>query len=152
VPVARSPAQFSYTDPGASRACTLAAGRRSFGWEATLGSSDLLTVDVDTRGDAVVASVRGELDLATVPVLRERLDSIASGPASPLVVDLSGVTFIGSAGLALLVDVHSHCREHGIELAVVASGSVVPRAIQVTALDQVFSVHTSLNAAIGDPT
>lgn len=117
-----------------------------------MGSSDLLTVDVDTRGSAVVVSVRGELDLATVPVLRDRLDSMGevSESPSPLVIDLSAVTFIGSAGLALLVDLHNRCGERGTRLALVATGSVVPRAIQITALDQVFSVHGNLDDAIGD--
>ena len=116
-----------------------------------MGSSDLLTVDIDTRGTAVVVSVRGELDLATVPVLRTRLEAVGevSDSPSPLVVDLSAVTFIGSAGLALLVDLHNKCTEGGTPLALVATGSVVPRAIQVTALDQVFAVHTTVEAAIG---
>lgn len=115
-----------------------------------MGSSDLLTVDVDTRGSAVVVTVRGELDLATVPVLRDRLDSMAPGAPSPLVIDLSAVTFIGSAGLALLVDMHNKCSERGTSLAVVAAGTVVPRAIQVTALDQIFAVHATVEAALGD--
>ena len=117
-----------------------------------MGSSDLLTVDVDARGSAVVVAVRGELDLATVPVLRDRLDSVAelSAAPSPLAVDLSGVTFIGSAGLALLVELHNTCRERGIPMALVATGSVVLRAIHVTALDQVFSVHASLADALGE--
>ncbi|MGH3761101.1 STAS domain-containing protein [Actinophytocola sp.] len=116
-----------------------------------MGSSDLLTVDIDARGTAVVVSVRGELDLATVPVLRDRLDSVGevSAEPSPLVIDLSAVTFIGSAGLALLVDQHNRCQDRGIPLELVATGSVVPRAIQVTALDQVFSVHDTVDEAIG---
>ena len=118
-----------------------------------MGSSDLLTVDVGARGSAVVVSVSGELDLATVPVLRERLDGVpeVSSAPSPLVVDLSGLTFIGSAGLALLVDLNNQCVERGVLLALVANGTVVPRAIQVTALDQVFSVHPSLDDALGTP-
>lgn len=118
-----------------------------------MGSSDLLTVDVDARGSAVVVSVRGELDLATVPVLRERLESVheISSVPSPLVMDLSGLTFIGSAGLALLVDLNNQCVERGVLLALVATGTVVPRAIQVTALDQVFSVHQSVDEALGTP-
>jgi anti-sigma B factor antagonist len=116
-----------------------------------VGSSDLLTVDIDTRGSAVVVSVRGELDLATVPVLRDRLDTVGevSDAPSPLVVDLSAVTFIGSAGLALLVDLHNKCTGRGTPMALVATGSVVPRAIQVTALDQVFAMHGSVEDAIG---
>jgi anti-sigma B factor antagonist len=118
-----------------------------------VGSSDLLTVDMDARGSAVVVSVRGELDLATVPMLREQLESVheISPVPSPLVVDLSGLTFIGSAGLALLVDLNNQCVERGVLLALVATGSVVPRAIQVTALDQVFSVHASVDEALGTP-
>ena len=134
---------------------SLYANRRlSVGREANVGSSDLLTVDIVARGSAVVVSVRGELDLATVPVLRGRLGSVDEVSASPsaMVVDLSEVTFIGSAGLALLVDLHNRCGERGIPLAVVATGSVVPRAIQVTALDQVFSVYGTLDEAIGDAT
>jgi anti-anti-sigma factor len=117
-----------------------------------VGSSDLLTVDIGTRGSAVVVAVRGELDLATVPVLRERLDSLdeVSTSPSPLVVDLSALTFIGSAGLALLVDLHNKCKERDIPLALVVTGSVVPRAIQVTALDQVFSVYGTVDEAIAD--
>jgi anti-sigma B factor antagonist len=115
-----------------------------------VGSSDLLTVDIGTQGGAVVVAVSGELDLATVPVLRERLDSLeeVSTAPSPLVVDLSALTFIGSAGLALLVDLHNKCTERDIPLALVATGSVVPRAIQVTALDQVFSMHGTVEEAI----
>jgi anti-anti-sigma factor len=116
-----------------------------------VGSSDLLTVEVGTRDGAVVVSVRGELDLATVPVLRERLDSLGDVATAPsrVVIDLTGVTFIGSAGLALLVEQHAKCAERNVVLVVVASGSVVPRAIQVTALDQVFAVHETVDAAIG---
>jgi anti-anti-sigma factor len=115
-----------------------------------VGSSDLLTVDIDARGSAVVVSVGGELDLATVPVLRDRLASLESASSSPdpLVIDLSSVTFIGSAGLALLVEVHNRCSERGMSLAIVAAGSVVPRAIQVTALDRVFAVHPTVDEAL----
>lgn len=115
-----------------------------------MSSSDLLTVDIDTCGSAVVVSVRGELDLATVPVLSDGLESVGEVSSAPssLVVDLSAVTFIGSAGLALLVELHNQCTERGTPLAVVATGSVVPRAIQVTALDQVFAVHATVEEAL----
>jgi anti-sigma B factor antagonist len=113
-----------------------------------VSSAELLTVRIDTRGSAVVVAVRGELDLATVPVLRERLDEVGDRPAAPLVVDLSEVRFIASAGLALLVDLQHRCDERGVTLAVVATGSVVPRAIQVTALDQVLSVYPTVDEAV----
>lgn len=115
-----------------------------------MDSSDLLRVDIAARGRAVVVSVEGELDLATVPILRERLGEVGdvSDSPSPLVVDLSAVTFISSSGLALLVDLNNRCGERGVRLGVVTTGSVVPRAIQVTALDQILAIHATVDQAI----
>lgn len=113
-----------------------------------MGSSDLLDVAVATRGAGVVVTVRGELDLATAPILREQLSTVDKD-AARVVVDLSAVTFIGSAGLALLVEAHNECAGRGASLAVVATGTVVPRAIEITSLDEVFEVHPTAEAALG---
>jgi hypothetical protein len=65
--------------------------------------ADVLRVRPEKRGDAVVVHVAGELDLASAPVLDELLVEAEAGDVSlvPLVLDLTGVTFMASAGLAL---------------------------------------------------
>jgi anti-anti-sigma factor len=81
-------------------------------------------------GDTVVVSVAGELDLASAPQLRAYLvDNTASRPAH-LALDLSEVTFLGSHGLAVLIDAHEGLEDiHGeLHLTGVATNPSVQRA------------------------
>ena len=72
------------------------AGTRA---EATPTRLDVRRVDHPL---GVVLTLGGELDLATVPVLQERLDHARRGKAA-VVIDLSRLRFIDSSGLDLLV-------------------------------------------------
>lgn len=60
------------------------------------------SVRVRRVAGATVVTVVGEVDLDTAPELEFRLMDAADGP-EPLVVDLTGVTFFASAGLACLL-------------------------------------------------
>ena len=83
---------------------------------------DLLTVDQELVDGAVVLHLRGEIDMATGPLLDERLAravTVATPPA-PLVVDLSKVQHLGSVGVALLTACHRRCQASGIPMRIVA--------------------------------
>ena len=56
------------------------------------------------NGDRATVSVRGELDLATKPVLVEALAAVVAGGARHVVVDMSGVSFVDSTGLAAILE------------------------------------------------
>jgi anti-sigma B factor antagonist len=63
-----------------------------------------LGLSISQRGEVPVLAITGEVDLATVPRLRDQLVRIASDhPGVPVVADLDGVTFIDSTGLGVLV-------------------------------------------------
>ena len=71
---------------------------------------------------AVVLRLRGEIDMATGPLLDEQLAravTVATPPA-PLVVDLSKVQHLGSVGVALLTACHRRCQASGIPMRIVA--------------------------------
>ena len=83
---------------------------------------DLLTVDQEIVDGAVVLHLRGEIDMATGPLLDEQLTravTVATPPA-PLVVDLSKVQHLGSVGVALLTACHRRCHAQGIPMRIVA--------------------------------
>ena len=65
-----------------------------------------LTVEVRHEPDHVLVKVAGEVDIATVPQLQERLTSLAAS-GRPLIVDLLEVTFIDASGLGVLAGVAS---------------------------------------------
>jgi anti-sigma B factor antagonist len=92
-------------------------------------------VDVRRQAATVVVAPRGEIDLAAVGVLRAELDSIASRDV--LVLDLRGVSFMDSAGIALVVDEHRRAQHEGFEFRVPARrGHQVRRSFDVTGLSR----------------
>lgn len=108
----------------------------------TEADSDL-TVTVTTPDSATIAlHVRGDVDMVTAPVLAEHVRQQRGTSIGTLVIDLAGVTFLGSAGLAVLAEAHVACRDRGVELRVVATSPMVLRPIQVTGLDTLLTIVT----------
>jgi anti-anti-sigma factor len=105
-----------------------------------------LTVRTVSEGVTVVA-VSGEVDMLTAPQLRAdvlpHLDE-----SSTLVLDLSGVSFLGSAGLAVLVEASQHAKRRGAAFRVVAVERAVTRPLAATGLGEVFSVFESVEGAL----
>jgi anti-sigma B factor antagonist len=118
-------------------------------------SATIRSFDVDFRLRAArltdhlfLVSAGGELDLATVPELSERLSSLDGGAARCLIVDLTEVTFLDSTALGALLAEARARRAHGDELALVCDDPRTLRALQVTGLESVFQVHRTLREAL----
>ena len=95
----------------------------------------------------VVLTLGGELDLATVPVLQERLDRAVRVGAA-VVIDLSGLRFIDSCGLQMLVRAERQVRGSSGQLVLVRGPRAVHRAFELTNLDSHFELCDSLGAAL----
>lgn len=94
---------------------------------------------------AVIACA-GELDLATEDVLAAALARVKLGDPHRVVVDLTGVTFMGSSGLRVLAQAH---KTFGAEqLRVVAASSSIARLLRMTGLDEVLIVLPTLDGAM----
>ena len=99
------------------------------------------------RGDALVLAAVGEVDHATAPRLQAAAEQAVATHPALLVLDLSGVGFLASAGLTVLVGVHQ-LGEPAVPTRVVASGRATLRPIQLTGLDQKLNVFPSLEEAL----
>lgn len=84
-----------------------------------------------------ILHVSGEIDMATAPALRDgALRAIAEhGPS--LTLDLSGVTFMDSTGLHILVGAYRRVRIHGGTFAMRNVPDIVGKLLRVTGLDEV---------------
>jgi len=89
--------------------------------------------------------VTGELDLATAPRLDEALSALTS---DVVVVDLSGCTFLDSAGIRALVDTARSLGEADRGLRVVTSDAGILRLLEITGVDKLIQVHPSLEDAL----
>jgi anti-sigma B factor antagonist len=107
-------------------------------------------VDVHTTaGRAVVITVSGELDLASCPMLEQELDRALMADVALVVVDLSGLDFIDSTGIGLLVRAHKQAQDSGHELGLVQGGGQVQRLLSLTGLSDRLAVADSLDELLG---
>jgi anti-sigma B factor antagonist len=119
----------------------------------------MVTITPARTGPVSVLTVSGEIDLASGPRLRAALDEALDGPGPAatapacVVIDLTAVTFLGSAGLAVLVDAHEQATQRAIDLKVVIDGpgSPVARAFQAAAIHEHLDVHHTLPDGVGRP-
>lgn len=107
----------------------------------------------ETKGATVLVHVAGELDHSTAGELADCLDDAVHSvvPPSPVVVDLSGVSFLGARGIRLLLDHQDLCRRRGSALVVVANTPAVLRPLEVLELTAVLGVRSGLPDVIVPP-
>lgn len=93
--------------------------------------------------------VDGEIDLATVDVLRAGLADALAQSVPLVVVDLEAVGFLGSVGLSALIGAHEKATQSGVRLVVAVSATrPAMRTMQVTGLTELLSVTESVESAI----
>ncbi|MHA0286349.1 STAS domain-containing protein [Mycobacterium sp. C3-094] len=113
-----------------------------------------LDVEHDVDSGAAVVCVRGEIDSNSVDVLAEALDSGLSAasraPARALIIELTRVTYFGSAGLNAVLSCFERGRDARIAVRVVADNPEVIRPIEVTKLDTVLRPYPTVAAAAAD--
>lgn len=96
-------------------------------------------------GGATVVTVRGELDMLTVPELRSALNEEIDRGVSRLVLDLSDVSFIDSVSLAAIVNAHRRCERFAV---VIEEGSYAMLIFEIGGLDSVVELfRTRADAA-----
>ena len=99
-----------------------------------------------------VVTLRGELDAHDAPRLRElfteALDDLDGRQPLRLVLDLTGVAFLDSTALGVLVGGLRRVREAGGEMPVVLPETTARRIFEITGLDQVLSVFPTRDAAL----
>lgn len=104
---------------------------------------------VDPQVDHTVITVRGELDLATVPALRGALLGAVDRRATRLVLDLTGVTFIDSVGVGAVLHAKRRVAGAGGIVVVLAEDSYARVIFEVVGADRVVPVVHDLAAAHG---
>jgi anti-sigma B factor antagonist len=97
-----------------------------------------MTVVSDAPSATVVLD--GEIDIATAPAIRRFLMAAISGGDARLAVEMSGVTFIGAAGIGVLVDAADRAREAGGSLSLLAPSPQVRWLLDVLHLDATLPV------------
>jgi anti-sigma B factor antagonist len=95
----------------------------------------------------VIIAATGEIDMLTSPKLQDAItESLAKRPTA-LIIDLTEVRFLASAGLQLLIIAREDAGED-VRFAVVADGPATSRPIEITGINKLIDVHPTLDEAL----
>jgi anti-sigma B factor antagonist len=98
----------------------------------------------------VVVTVGGEVDMLTSPQLRLAvLDQFEPAAEMELVVlDMDAVTFLGTSGLAVLIEVREAAHTAGVELRLACTARRVLRPLTIAGLIPLFDIHDTVEQAL----
>jgi anti-sigma B factor antagonist len=100
-----------------------------------------LDIELEELSDQTVISVAGDVDLYTSPDLRKAVLKAIPKAAGRVALDLSGVNYIDSSGVATLVEGMRSARKHDKVFLLVAPSAAVTQVLELAKLDSVFEVQ-----------
>lgn len=107
-----------------------------------------LSVETAREGSIVHVTVRGEVDIATAPLLRAVLDGVYAAHPHRVEIDLSGVAFLDSHGLTTLIAARRRLAARGAALVLRAPSRPVARVLAASGLHRVFDLSADRQAAV----
>jgi anti-anti-sigma factor len=109
-----------------------------------------LRATTERSGLAVIVSAGGDLDASNDATWRRLLSeaSAAAGPPGPLVVDTSGLDFMGCCAYAALAEAAERSRDRGVEMRLVSNQPVVARVVRACGLSDLLPVDASVDEAL----
>jgi anti-sigma B factor antagonist len=105
----------------------------------------LLDIQLDEAESYTICRPVGELDAFTVSQFRQALAELASTPR--LLIDMSSVPFVDSAGLGALIGGIRRARELGGDVAVCCNRPTLTRLLRTTGFDRIVTVAETIEEA-----
>jgi anti-anti-sigma factor len=107
-----------------------------------------LSLEIRNRGDVIVVHCQGRIVYREEAAALSNLVGEVLDQTSKLVLDLSGVSSIDSAGMGELVLLHGWAQEKNVVLVCAGANSLVRTLLELTNLDTVLELHGSVESAI----
>ena len=110
-----------------------------------------MNLRVETRtpreGVAVIA-LTGEADVYTSPRIKQEIIDLLNKGTHKLVVDLTGVEYLDSTGLGVLIGGLKRARERDGDLKLICDNLRILRIFEITGLTKIFDIHSSQDEAL----
>lgn len=105
-------------------------------------------VTTEQVGTVTVVAVEGDIEAGSAPALRDQLDELLAGGAQQFVIDLAGVRFMDSAGIATLVQLFKRVRIGHGDVRLCSLQPSVDKIFRLVRLHRVFDTHEDRAAAV----
>jgi anti-sigma B factor antagonist len=105
-------------------------------------------IDVDRRGQSVIARLVGSAHMTAATDLGQRLTGLVDQKTRTLVLDLAHLVFISSIGLSGIITAQRECLDRNVELRLAQPGPHLRSVLNVTRFDTVLPVYETVEQAI----
>ncbi|WP_103347608.1 STAS domain-containing protein [Amycolatopsis sp. CA-128772] len=105
---------------------------------------DRLGLSITREAGVVLATVSGEIDLATAHAFAQHLEATLAGAPSAVIADLDEVTFLSSSGLAALQIFAHAANSAGVAFCLVSGQRTMLRHLQLTGLDRDMTIKPTV--------
>jgi len=103
--------------------------------------------EITVKQGTNIVAFSGEIDLESSPAAREILLKCFE-LTSNVIVDLSGVTYIDSSGVASLVEALQAAKKNGSRFALAATSEPTRRVLELARLDKVFTMYDNVEDGV----
>ena len=108
-----------------------------------------ITVRMDTEKETAIIEVKGDIDLYSSPQVRQTvLDTLNKKEAKRVIVDLIGVRYVDSSGVASLVEGLQLSRKSQVRFVLCGLNKAPRQVLELTRLIKVFEIHDTLETAL----
>lgn len=97
-----------------------------------MGSAPTFSIQAVARNRVVNFALRGELDIATVPIMEQKLGPYEQDGAAALLFDIREVTFLDTSAVHAFVDAGERARSNGKQFVLVGAGDAARRLLELT--------------------
>ncbi len=112
---------------------------------------ELVGLEIEERGDIVIAKVSGELDIVGASSTGEAIGEGVPAEARALVIDLTRLEFIDSSGIAMLFSLARRLGGRRQELRVAArAGEPVQRVLELVEFDRAAPIYETVDEALAE--
>lgn len=109
----------------------------------------MVDINVQSMKRVDLITVSGRVDSSTAHELEETLDSRISDGRYNLVLEMSGVDYLSSAGLRALVAALRACKKRGGDVRIANPSERVSEVMSLAGLDQLFETYEDVTVAVG---
>jgi anti-sigma B factor antagonist len=103
-----------------------------------------LSININVTEGQTIVSVSGEIDVYTAPKLKEKIFPISEKEEMNLIVDLSGVTYMDSTGLGVIVGVFKSVRKHNGILQLTGLSTRLSKLFRITGLADIMNIKSGV--------
>jgi len=107
-----------------------------------------MEINEDKRGDVVILSLSGRLDVTTAKTFHERIFSVIDSGVQRLVVDFSQLEYVSSSGLRVFYQVSVKLKEKGGRIVFCRLSDPVKRVFDIVDMAADFPIFVTREEAI----